>query len=116
VSNSWGHAVRRLTGDEIARAEQHDKHSAEVFGREDYAYDTICRTPKCRERVAYEIRYSYVTGRAGRVSWAAKNVCAQHAERFAAKHGIEITDAPPREHASQQAIRAAFGVTPEADQ
>jgi hypothetical protein len=109
VSKSWGHAVRRLTEDELARARRQDEHSAGVFGREGYAYETICRMPKCGERIACEIRYSYVTGRAGRTSWAAKNVCTGHAEKFAAKHGVEITDTPPQEHASQQMIQAAFG-------
>jgi predicted secreted protein len=109
MPRSWGHEVRRLTEDEIARAEKQDERGAEIFKREGYAYTTICRMPKCRERITCEIRYSYVTGRAGRTSWAAKNVCTGHAEKFAAKHGVEITDAPAQEHASQQAIRAAFG-------
>ena len=107
MSNSWGHEARRLTEAEIARLERQDEHSAQVFGREGYDYNRTCKTPRCAEHATHEIRYSYVTGRAGRVSWAAKNICTGHAEKFAAKHGIEITDAPPQEHASQRALQAA---------
>lgn len=110
MSRSWGHEVRRLAEAEIAENERRDKHSAEVFGRDDYRYNTLCRMPKCKESATHQVRYSYVTGRAGRTSWAAKDVCTGHAEKFAAKHAVEITDAPPREHATQQAIRAAFGI------
>ena len=109
MSRSWGHAVRPLAEAEIARAERQDEHSAVTFGKEGYRYSTVCRMPKCKEQISHEITYNYVTGRAGRVSWAAKDVCTGHAEKFAAKNGVEITDAPPQEHASQQAIRAAFG-------
>jgi hypothetical protein len=112
MSRSWGHAVRRLTADEIARAKEHDEHSAKVFRREGYRYNTVCRMPKCQEWISHEITYNYVTGRAGRVSWAAKDVCTGHAEKFAAKNGVEIADAPAQEHASQQAIQAAFGADP----
>lgn len=110
MSNSWGHAVRRLAEAEVARAKEQDEHSAEVFRREGYRYSTVCRMPKCQEWISHEITYNYVTGRAGRVSWAAKDVCTGHAEKFAAKNGVEITDATPQERASQQAIRAAFGI------
>jgi hypothetical protein len=101
--------VRRLAADEMARAEEQDKRHGEISGQEGYAWSTICRMPKCRERATCETQYSYVTGRTGRVSWAAKVVCTGHAEKFAAKHGVEITDAPRTEHASEQAVRATFG-------
>jgi hypothetical protein len=42
------------------------------------------------EPATYVSSYNYVTGRAGRVSWASKRICAQHAEQFAAKHGIDL--------------------------
>lgn len=110
MSNSWGHTVRPLTEAEITRALEQDKHSAEIFHRDGYRYDSVCRMPKCKETISHQITYNYVTGRAGRVSWAAKDVCTGHAEKFAAKNGVEITDAPASVHASQQAIRAAFGI------
>ena len=99
MANSWGHAVRTLTAEELASLERRNKRGAEIFGREDYDYDIRCKTPKCRERVTHATRYSYVTGRAGRTSWASRNVCTGHAEKFAAKHGIEIADAAPQLHA-----------------
>lgn len=113
MSRSWGHEVRHLTEPELAALERQNRRGAEIFGREDYDYDVTCKMPKCRDRATHEVRYRYVTGRAGRTSWAAKNACTSHAERFAAKHEIEIADAPPRQHAIQQAIGQAFGVNGE---
>lgn len=79
MSQSWGHAVRRLTEAQAAL---------------DALHDWKCRTGKCGEPVTHITQYSYVTGRAGRVSFSQRRVCTGHAERFAAKHEIEIADAP----------------------
>ena len=51
--NSSAHAVRSLTAEEIAHSTRHG---------------WSCATGKCREPVAFAARYSYVTGRSGRVS------------------------------------------------
>lgn len=93
MGNSWGHAVRRLTEDEVARYASHG---------------WVCTAGKCREPVTHLTEYSYVTGRAGRTSWAARKVCAAHAEKFAAKHEVEVTDAPRPVHASETAVGQAL--------
>ena len=97
MSRSWGHAVHRLADAEMARMEQ-------MAG----TYYGTCRALKCQEPVTHITQYSYVTGRHGRTSWSERRVCTGHAEKFAAKHGIEITEGlPPREHAMQRMLRTA---------
>lgn len=88
MANSWGHVARRLGADELAVV------------RAGSAYHRTCRAPKCEEPVTHATQYNYVTGRAGRTSWASRYVCTGHAEKFAARHGVEITEAATaREHA-----------------
>ncbi|HEY3035151.1 MAG TPA: bifunctional DNA primase/polymerase [Streptosporangiaceae bacterium] len=73
TGNSWGHIVRALTADEIAFNTRHG---------------WPCTTRKCREPVTFAVRYSYVTGRSGRVSDSERRVCTTHAAKFAATHGL----------------------------
>jgi hypothetical protein len=51
--------------------------------------------------------YSYVTGRAGRTSWASKRICDDHAAAFAKKHGIDL---PAEQAETEQAGPAAMKV------
>ena len=94
MGSSWGHAVRRITEDEAAR-----------YAKLGWA----CSSGKCREPTTHFTEYSYVTGRAGRTSFATRRACTAHAEAFAAKHEIQVTDAPPSRHASEDALEHAFG-------
>lgn len=92
---AWGFEVSLLAEDEVRRRAQRDGH---------------CSTGKCRDRATHLTSYRYVTGRAGRVGSAERAVCTAHAERFAAKHEVEI--GPPRagrQTASQAAISAFLG-------
>ncbi len=41
-----------------------------------------------KPRAVIGFRYSYVTGRAGRVTWAQRGLCMQHAEKAAEKYGL----------------------------
>jgi hypothetical protein len=93
MGSSWGHAVRRLTEDETARYVKHG---------------WACASGKCREPATHFTEYSYVTGRSGRTSFSTRRACTVHAERFAAKHEIEITDAPRPVHASETAAGQAL--------
>jgi hypothetical protein len=95
MSNSWGHAIRRLTEPE---AEQRARHGQTCTGR-------------CVAPATYATTYSYVTGQAGRVSWAERYACDEHAARFAAKHGLSLPAEPivGPVHASDAAVRQAFG-------
>lgn len=81
MSSSWGHAVTRLDPDTI---DEHDR-----WGRR-------CSARRCIEPVTHVSGYRYVTGWAGRVSWAERRVCEGHAARFAQRHQIEIGPAPTR--------------------
>lgn len=53
------------------------------------------RAGKCAKPTGYVTRYFYVTGRKGRTSSNDRWVCKDHAERFAAKHRVEILEQPP---------------------
>lgn len=94
MSNSWGHTAYRMTDEEIAK----------IVG---YGWTCSCSGSRgrCDLKAEYCVEYSYVTGRAGRTSYAQKKACIEHAKKFAAKHKIEILPARPRaRHASEQAI------------
>lgn len=58
------------------------------FGRE-------CATGTCTDLPTMATSWTYTTGRAGRRSQTTREVCTTHARRFAAKHGLVITDGPP---------------------
>lgn len=94
--SSWNHQAFRLPDHVVDRNDR--------FGVE-------CRAAaKCTDPATHETTYDYTTGRCGRVSDSSKQVCQGHAERFAAKHQVEIQ--PPRPPA-QSAVAAAFaGLTP----
>lgn len=76
---SWGHAAGRL-------------EESDPYYRPLGTQPLVCSWPKCGQPVTHWTSYRYVTGRAGRVSRATKHVCEVHAQRFADKHGLEITD------------------------
>lgn len=76
-SISWGHTVRPLTGEEIV--------GAAGFGR-------TCSAGKCGKAPTYRAAYCYVTGRAGRTTNAVRFLCGEHADRFAARHGLDVKD------------------------
>lgn len=81
MGRSWDHAVTRLDPDTI---DEHDR-----WGRR-------CSARRCVEPVTHVTGYRYVTGRAGRVSWAELRVCEGHAARFAQRYQVEIGPAPAR--------------------
>ena len=74
TTRSWGHAIRPLTEQEQA--------TAAGTGR------ATCATGRCTEQATHLATYSYITGRSGRVSSAARGVCTPHAEKFAAQHNL----------------------------
>lgn len=99
---SWGHAVRRLAAEEIARLDETERKAREAGSTWRYARCKIA--PKCQGKGTHEVTYNYVTGRAGRVSWARKLSCDDHAAMTAVKHGIEIVSGEPPKHALDRAI------------
>lgn len=102
--SAWGWAVRRLTADEIERRRQ-TREKYEAARGSDGAWYTRCKvSPKCTTEATHEVTYSYTTGRAGRVSWAAKPACTPHALSTAKSHDIEIMDSEPQRHALDRAL------------
>ncbi len=49
-----------------------------------------CSKKDCYEKVYARCCYHYITGRAGRVSYAERYYCKVHTEKFAKAHKIEI--------------------------
>lgn len=73
----------------------------------------ICSTGKCSAQPTHRTSYRYVTGRAGRIQTAERAVCIAHAQRFAAKHNLEIGEPQAQQvTASQAAISAALAGPP----
>jgi hypothetical protein len=106
MSDSWGHTLERLGEQELIRLTARAVRERERWG--DSAVN-LCVAGRVthREQATYQSTYSYVTGRAGRVSGASRLLCEGHARKFAAKHLIDWDDIPTRaerpEHASEQA-------------
>lgn len=97
TSSSWGFAIRRMIDEELI-----------AFGGIGYK----C-AGKCPEKATFENSYNYITGRAGNTSRRRVPACRTHAEKFAAKHGLEMPaeSAVRQLNATEQMFRAA-GFTP----
>jgi hypothetical protein len=99
VSQSWGHAVRPMTETEIAFARrEHERPSWFQQSEEEFAAaakgwnaeDRRCKAGRCKEDSEFVVAYYYITGRAMRTSSAKKNVCLDHAMKFAAANGLAM--------------------------
>lgn len=92
MSKSWGHTLELLSDEEIARRDACTAREKERFPN--LAWDYMrCRMGRCRNRAKYFLRYHYVTGRQGRVSWAEKLICESHADKY--KNLAEKTNGRP---------------------
>jgi hypothetical protein len=98
MSKAWGHSVRKLTDEEIKKqiemgenlARWYAEHSIE--GRipptkeQCVYYERKYRiSGKCKNESTHLLTYQYVTGRAGRSSYAEKPICEHHAEKYLVK-------------------------------
>lgn len=72
MGSSWGHAIAPLTPD--------DQRTVGAW------HHGECAIGKCAEPARWLGTYRYVTGRAGRVSWARRFMCDGHAEKFRKKY------------------------------
>lgn len=90
MGESWGHSVRILPPEERERLVRSGLK---------------CSSGRCTKEATHATSYNYVTGRSGRVSWAERSACREHADRFAAKHQVEITEAAAPQHASERALQ-----------
>ena len=73
MGRSWGHTVRPLTPDEIAEQAKIDER---------YGTRRCRASTKCKQQSCYMLRYSYVTGARGRVSYQEKPICENHAAPY----------------------------------
>jgi hypothetical protein len=93
MANSWGHNVRPLTEQEIESQINYGKrlyqfeleHHKEREPNENKCihYYRKCRiSKKCQNESTHMLTYRYVTGRAGRTSFAEKPICEHHAKKY----------------------------------
>jgi hypothetical protein len=116
MGDSWGHALEQLSIQELFRLARNDAWYEARYGDLGYRRQGMCasgRVKTHREPATYVSSYNYATGRAGRVSWASRLLCADHAAKFAAKHGLDFVTVPVQvarpKHASEQAFEQFFG-------
>jgi len=101
MGESWGHTLERLSADRLAELER-TAARLRLRGRQ-YKSCTVGRMDHLQP-ATYVATYNYVTGRAGRVSWASKRLCDDHAAKFAAKHGIDLAAVPVQDERPKHAL------------
>jgi hypothetical protein len=113
MSESWGHSLERLSDQRLAELAADDQRRLARGSGYDYGRCTMGRIATHTDRATYVASYNYVTGGAGRVSWASKLVCDEHAAKFAAKHGIDLASVPTQrerpKHTSELMVEQFFG-------
>jgi hypothetical protein len=98
-SNAWGHTLRPLTEDEIQRQIDRGKwlyeyvHSyspdiADKNGQEYYINfgRKCCISKKCNNLSMYMLKYYYITGSRGNVSYTERPICEAHARKYQKNH------------------------------
>lgn len=93
--SSWNHTLRPFTAEELAYWVEREERSRERFGkpyRKEAVHHYECSSPRCHNRPVFHATYDYVTGRKGRVSWARKDYCVDHARKFAAKNDLPFDE------------------------
>ena len=89
MSKSWGHSIRLYQSGEVTQTSYIPYQGTEADRRYTW-HPNNCQGRKCTTRPVFETRYSYVTGRAGRVTDRRQSACQQHGEAFAKKHRLEV--------------------------
>ena len=94
MAKAWGHNVRPLTEQEIQSQTnsgkswyqwklEHPQEGETPDESKCIHYERKCRiSGKCQNESTYMLTYRYVTGRAGRISYAEKPICEHHAEKY----------------------------------
>jgi len=100
VSRSWGHTVQRLEG-----------RARVMYAAGDRSELHTCGTCRCGSKhlATWLATYRYVTGRAGRVAWARRYLCDDHAERFRRRWQPEEESGPAPRHALEQIVAPGAG-------
>lgn len=102
MSNAWGHTLRRLTDDE--------RWNRFVIGGRAVSERRQCASCRGEKSPAdWLATYNYVTGRAGRVSWARRYLCDRHADAFRRRHGAAEIDGPVPRHMLDRLTRLPAG-------
>lgn len=71
--SAWGHRFVRLTPHERS-----------------YGCNSCRGDWETKPRAEVGFRYDYVTGRAGRVTWAQRGLCTEHAKKAANKYALQL--------------------------
>ena len=74
---SWAHAFVPL--------DSHQKEHGCAYCRGDY---------HTKPRALYGLYYRYITGRAGRWTWAIRALCLEHTEKAAKKYDLTLPEEP----------------------
>lgn len=93
--SSFNHTLTPFSAEELADWVVREQTVRERFGepyRNDAAHWYECSSPRCHSRPLFHSTYDYITGRAGRVSYARKDLCVEHARKFAAKNGLPFDE------------------------
>lgn len=98
--SSWNHTLRPFTPEELAYWEEREQAQKEQWGEpgaksyraDDSVHWNECSAPRCHGRPVFHSTYDYITGRKGRVSYARKELCVDHARKFAAKNGLPFDE------------------------
>lgn len=95
MGQSWGHTLRPFTAEASAYRDRWaidyaSRHpDSPLPTRPDYDAEgrTLCQyNGKCRNQASWYGTYRYMTGRAGRISYATRALCESHAEVWRAKY------------------------------
>jgi hypothetical protein len=92
MSSSFQHTIVRLTAEsEETINREHGGGPGQVP-----AWSSRCsgstREKLCTNRIKWACGWRYVTGAAGRVSWAQRNYCDDHARKFCKSHRLQIPE------------------------
>lgn len=83
MSKSWGWCLEPFT--DADRTYYEAQRSSDFIAKyPTYLRHWLCRKKGCGAHPEVFVRYSYVTGRAGRVSWQQKPYCRIHGEQIVA--------------------------------
>lgn len=104
MSSSWGHTIQPLVGKQRAAYVFLSPQPWAPFPVTELQVCASCPVTK-KTLATYLATYRYVTGRAGRMAFARRHLCGEHAEKFRARYQpTELEAGPAPRHALEQAL------------
>lgn len=79
AGRSWNWRLAPMSDDERAHYQRQGEKA-----EPQYKHFYLCRKKGCGALPSVYVRYDYVTGRAGRVSWQERPYCSAHGEQLVA--------------------------------